>query len=191
MNAQISDSDQVAKFTLWDFAISVYKEDGVSTACLFLQESCDVDVPLLLCSGFLVFKGKSFDATILRNLQNQSRGWQREVVQSLRAVRQNLKLESYPVPTSEKEELRVSVKAAELSAEKIQLSMMETATAPVPSTDVQLNPTNLTAALKMVVTAHCKTAFTPEQLASIELIADAIMAQKVTGIQPDPAFDSQ
>ena len=183
MTVQIADSGEVLKSSLWTFAVSIYQKNGVSAACLFLQESCDVDVPLLLCSGFLVFKEKCFDATILSNLQKLSGSWHQEVVQSLRTVRQKLKSESFPMLTRDSEALRVSVKAAELSAEKIQLNMMEAAAAPVPSSNVQLNLSDLTAALTMVVNAKRKAALTPEHLENIALIANAIFDHKIKGAQ--------
>ena len=175
MTVHIADSDEVLKSSLWNFAVSIYQKNGVSAACLFLQEYCDVDVPLLLCAGFLAVNGKRFDPSILSTLQKQSSSWQRDVVQSLRAVRQKLKSESYPIPISKREALRASVKAAELFAEKIQLNMMEDATAQVTSSDVQPNLPQLTAVLTMVVNAKSKTALTPEHLKNIELIASAIL----------------
>jgi hypothetical protein len=108
-------------------------------------------------------------------LQKQTSPWQRDVVQSLRVVRQKLKSESYPVQIDKAEALRLSVKAAELSAEKMQLNMMEEATAQVPSSDVQPNLSNLTAVLTMVVDAQSKTALTRRHMKNIQLIAGAIL----------------
>ena len=175
MTVNIADNKEVLKSSLWNFAVSIYKKNGVSAACLFLQESCDVDVPLLFCAGFLVVNGKCFDPAILSALQKQTSPWQRDVVQSLRVVRQKLKSESYPVQIDKGEALRLSVKAAELSAEKIQLNMMEDATAQVPPSDIQPSLSNLTAVLTMVVDAQSKTALTPEHMKNIQLIANAIL----------------
>ncbi len=175
MTLNIADNKEVLKSSLWNFAVSIYQENGVSTACLFLQDSCDVDVPLLLCAGFLAVNGKCFDPAILSALQKQTSPWQRDVVQSLRVVRQKLKSEPYPAQIDKVEALRLSVKEAELSAEKIQLNMMEDATAQVPPSDIQPNLSNLTAALTMVVDAQSKTALTPEHRKNIQLIASAIL----------------
>ena len=175
MTGNIADNKEVLKSSLWNFTVSIYQKKGVSAACLFLQDSCDVDVPLLLCAGFLVVKGKCFDPAILSALQKQTSPWQRDVVQSLRVVRQKLKSESYPVQIDEGEALRLSVKAAELSAEKIQLNMMEDATAQVPLSDIQPSLSHLTAVLTMVVDAQSKTALTPAHIKNIQLIASAIL----------------
>ena len=175
MSVNIVDNKEVLKSSLWNFAVSIYQKNGVSAACLFLQESCDLDVPLLFCAGFLVVNGKCFDPAILSALQKQTSPWQRDVVQSLRVVRQKLKSGSYPVQIDKGEALRQSVKAAELSAEKIQLNMMEDATAQVPQSDIQPNLSNLTAVLTMVVDAQSKTALTPEHIKNIQLIANAIL----------------
>ena len=175
MSVNIADNKEVLKSSLWNFAVSIYQINGVSAACLFLQESCDVDVPLLLCAGFLVVNGKCFDPAILSTLQKQTSPWQRDVVRSLRVVRQKLKSESYPVQIDKGEALRLSIKAAELSAEKIQLNMMEDATAQVPPSNIQPNLSNLAAVLTMVVDAQSKTALTPEHMKNIQLIANAIL----------------
>ena len=108
-------------------------------------------------------------------MQKQISPWQRDVVQSLRVVRQKLKSGSYPVQIDKGEALRQSVKTAELSAEKIQLNMMEDATAHVPLSDIQPNLSNLTAVLTMVVDAQSKKALTPEHMKNIQLIANAIL----------------
>ena len=175
MSVNIVNNKEVLQSSLWNFAVSIYQKKGVSAACLFLQESCDVDVPLFFCAGFLVVNGKCFDPSILSTLQKQTSPWQRDVVQSLRVVRQKLKSESYPVQIDEGEALRQSVQAAELSAEKIQLDMMEDATAQVPPSDIQPNLSNLTAILTLVVDAKSKTALTPEHMKNIQLIASAIL----------------
>ena len=175
MSVNIVDNKEVLKSSLWNFAVSIYQKYGVSAACLFLQESCDVDVPLLFCAGFLVVNGKCFDPAILSALQKQTSPWQRDVVQSLRVVRQKLKSGSYPVQIDKGEALRLSVKAAELSAEKIQLNMMEDATVQLPLSDIPPNLSNLTAVLTMVVDAQSKTALTPEHMKNIQLIANAIL----------------
>ena len=52
MSVNIVDNREVLKSSLWNFAVSIYQKNGVSAACLFLQDSCDVDVPLLFCAGF-------------------------------------------------------------------------------------------------------------------------------------------
>ena len=57
MSVNIVDNKEVLKSSLWNFAVSIYQKNGVSAACLFLQDSCDVDVPLLFCAGFLVVNG--------------------------------------------------------------------------------------------------------------------------------------
>ena len=175
MTVNITDNKDVLKSSLWNFAVAIYQKNGVSAACLFLQESCDVDVPLLLCAGFLAINGKCFDSEILSSLQKETSPWQRDVVQSLRVVRQKLKSGSYPVQIDKGEALRLSVKAAELSAEKIQLNMMEDITAHVPPSDIQPNLSILTAVLTMVVDAQSKTALTPEHMKNIQLIANAIL----------------
>ena len=83
MSVNIVDNKEVLKSSLWNFAVSIYQKNGVSAACLFLQESCDVDVPLLFCAGFLVVNGKCFDPAILSALQKQTSPWQRTPIRPL------------------------------------------------------------------------------------------------------------
>ena len=89
-------------------------------------------------------------------------------------VRQKLKSGSYPVQIDKGEALRLSVKAAELSAENSIKYDGGCYGASAPS-DIQPNLSNLTAVLTMVVDAQSKTALTPEHIKNIQLIANAIL----------------
>jgi uncharacterized protein (TIGR02444 family) len=51
--------------------------------------------------------------------------WRNEVIKPLRAVRRRLKSGPHPAPTKETETLRNSVKAVELSSERIELVVLE------------------------------------------------------------------
>jgi uncharacterized protein (TIGR02444 family) len=165
--------------SLWDFAVAVYGRGGVAAACLELQESCHVDVPLFLAVGFAICRGKALDASALSALEQRAGPWRRDVVQALRAIRRRLKTGPHPAPNGASEPLRNAVKAAELAAEKIQLQVMQDFIDALPATRRAPNLADLTAALTMVV-AHANDGPVPDaQAAGVTLIAEAIWAQHV------------
>ena len=110
---------------LWSFALTIYQRDAVAPACLDLQEQCKIDVPLMLCAVFACLQGKDISDEDLTQLHNLASPWQNDIVQSLRRIRTQLKTGPQPAPNAVTEDLRNKVKAAELTAEKIQLEMMQ------------------------------------------------------------------
>ena len=110
---------------LWSFALTIYQRDAVAPACLDLQEQCQIDVPLMLCAVFACFQGKDISDEDLTQLHNLASPWQNDIVQSLRHIRTQLKTGPQPAPNLATEDLRDKIKAAELTAEKIQLEMMQ------------------------------------------------------------------
>ncbi len=72
----------------WDYALSVYKGDGVSAACIALQDKHEIDVNYLLLSLWTAHDGRppltpaEFDA-----LFQVTDGWNREIVCEIRALR--------------------------------------------------------------------------------------------------------
>jgi uncharacterized protein (TIGR02444 family) len=76
----------------WNFSLEIYAAEGVSEACLDLQERrrCDVNVLLFCC--WLGASGRpTLTADRLRSILKASNSWQEEVVRPLRAVRRLLK----------------------------------------------------------------------------------------------------
>ena len=69
---------------LWDFAVRLYAEPGVSDACLALQDRFGVDVPLLLWAAWL---GDGADAAALRAGDRAVGPWRARAVRPLRALR--------------------------------------------------------------------------------------------------------
>ena len=168
---------------LWRFALSVYKIDGVAPACLDLQETASVDVPLLLCAAFTCRQGLHFTPDHFNDLHNLTGRWQEEIVQNLRAIRQRLKSAPKPAPTTATEALRSQVKAAELAAEKIQLAVMQDwvdhlrannlPVNNVPVGDQQPDLQQMSTVLGLVVSASKKAEPDEMQKVHIEIIANA------------------
>lgn len=110
---------------LWRFACSFYSGQGVSPACLVLQNKLGVDVDILLFAIFAqVKRGILLDTDDLRMVDDIIRDWRAEIVQVLRRVRAGLKNGPHPAPSSVTEGLRSRIKAAELEAEQIELAVL-------------------------------------------------------------------
>lgn len=115
------------KSDLWSFAVSLYGKAGVSDACLFLQDESDVDVPVLLFAAWLGHHSVPLSADDLERIVGEVEAWHEEVVLPLRRLRKRLKQGPKPAPGERTEALRTAIKGAELSAERIQLEVLELA----------------------------------------------------------------
>jgi uncharacterized protein (TIGR02444 family) len=105
----------------WAFALELYAEPGISEACLQLQNECGVDVMMLLMTAFAaVRRGIVLLPSDIAAMDAACRDWRERIVRPLRALRTILKSGPAPAPNEQTEKLRSSVKAAELSAERLQ-----------------------------------------------------------------------
>lgn len=77
---------------LWDFAVQLYAQPGVETACLRLQDEHDEDVCLLLCAVWLGWRGVICTPARCQQLREVAADWQHEVVAPLRALRRRWKV---------------------------------------------------------------------------------------------------
>lgn len=110
---------------LWDYAVGLYSEPGVSQSCLDIQEQCGVDVPLLLFGAWMGSQGFVLTATDCLDIDARIRDWRIEVIQALRRVRRRMKSGPPPAPSEKTKRLRSAVKATELDAERIELEVLE------------------------------------------------------------------
>lgn len=112
----------------WDFSVELYGQDGVSAACLELQNEFGFDVNLLL---FCYWHGRChgiIDDQLLQQAIKFSSNWRQSVVQPLRNVRKWMKVNATlfePGQSSQFEVLRERIKEDELAAEKYQQEAME------------------------------------------------------------------
>jgi uncharacterized protein (TIGR02444 family) len=123
----IRESMQEMNIGLWDFALRLYKAPDVADACLALQERNGVDVPVLLFAAWLKQSSIALSPAKTVQIIGLVDEWRDEVVAPLRAIRQRMKTGPKPGPDKHTETLRDAVKAAELSAERIELMELETA----------------------------------------------------------------
>jgi len=95
----------------WNFSLEIYAAEGVSGACLDLQERRGCDVNILLFCCWLGASGRpTLSADRLRAILAEITPWQAEIVKPLREVRRLLK-------DMQSEATRRRVADAELAAE--------------------------------------------------------------------------
>ena len=108
-------SDQFS--SLWNFSLEYYARAGVADACLQLQDTCGVNVNLLLWCIWLERRGVCLDESRLASAQKRIQSWDAHYVIPLRQLRRRMKAE-FGVEDNAIEQLRSQIKSAELLAEK-------------------------------------------------------------------------
>jgi uncharacterized protein (TIGR02444 family) len=76
----------------WDYALQLYRREGVEAACLELQERHGLDVNVVLLCCWLASRGIAADEPVLRRFVESTELWQEAFVRPLRAVRGALKV---------------------------------------------------------------------------------------------------
>lgn len=105
----------------WDFALLVYRRDGVGDACLALQESHGVDVNVLLFCCWLGESGRgALSAKEMAQALALVDPWHQAVVRRLRAVRTGLKGGFGDIDVEFSDPLRGQIMASELDAEHVE-----------------------------------------------------------------------
>lgn len=113
---------------LWPFTLELYQRPGVPDECLVLQDRHGINVNLLL---FCLYVGAVHGAVLpdaeLRQAASAVEDWHDNVVSDLRKARRALKsFATEPSPiVAPAQELRTTVKAAELEAERLEQTMLE------------------------------------------------------------------
>jgi uncharacterized protein (TIGR02444 family) len=77
----------------WDYALALYRQDGVERACLDLQERHGLDVNIVLLCCWLASRGIEAEREWLKAAIAAVGPWHRQVVRPLRAMRRRLKAE--------------------------------------------------------------------------------------------------
>ena len=118
--------------TLWDWALAAYAVEGVSDACLSLQDQDEQNVCLLLWAGWNAATGRRPDEEAIEAACDTARAWETTTLAPLRAVRRTLKLPVPDMDDAAREAVRGRIKAVELEAERRLLLALE-ALSPAPS----------------------------------------------------------
>ncbi len=114
----------------WDYAIEVYRRDGVGQACLDLQGRHGVDVNVLLFCCWLGASGRgALDGGRMARLVKTVEPWHDGVVRGLRAVRTALKGGLDTAPRDLSDALRARIAATEIDSEHVEHFMMVADTA--------------------------------------------------------------
>lgn len=118
----------------WNFSLEAYAGEGVSRACIELQDRHGVDVNVLLFCCWIGASGRGrLQAEELRKLTGRIANWQRDIVVPLRSVRRRLAAgENLPIaPDDAAAALRRRIADAEIEAEHVeQLMLAENYAAP-------------------------------------------------------------
>jgi uncharacterized protein (TIGR02444 family) len=114
----------------WNFSLQLFRKPGVGPACIALQDGLGLDVNLLLFCCWHGRENRVLSEADIRRAIAAAEGWQRDVVQPLRAVRRRLKAGVAPVSAAECEALRRKVNDLELEGERIAQATLEALRAP-------------------------------------------------------------
>ncbi len=116
--------------SFWDFSLQVYSCEGVSVACIGLQDRHILDVNLILLSMWLGHNGHPImDHDALNRALDTSRRWNKDVICGIRAVRLALKDDFSPIVAKDCESLRRSILSLEIEGEHLEhLALASTVT---------------------------------------------------------------
>ncbi len=115
-----------ATHSLWDYAVEVYSRPGMSELCLWFQDHCRVDVPIILYIGWCSARGVHVDHQLLTQVEQTVDVWQRDVVAPLRGLRRELKRDSKGIAQETVSAFREELKSLELEAEHLELNALAT-----------------------------------------------------------------
>jgi len=127
----MSDTAPVEGNPLWEFTLSVYRREGVSQACIGLQDRLGLDVNFLLLALYAGTHGFPLEARQWEQLEALAKPWRENVIHPLRRLRRWLK-EQHSLPAHYVDPIRRAVLAQEIESEGMQQRLMW-ATSPVPS----------------------------------------------------------
>jgi uncharacterized protein (TIGR02444 family) len=116
----------------WRFSLHFYRQDGVSDACIALQDECGVDVNLLLFLLWLAAGRRQLSVADVERLDEAIRGWRDLTIIPIRDARRKLKGIPTLVESLKQEAFRTKIKAVELEAERLQQEALFGLTRTVP-----------------------------------------------------------
>jgi uncharacterized protein (TIGR02444 family) len=118
-------NELAANEACWNFVIKLYAKQGVSQACLVLQDQSGVDVSFLLTTLFYSARRQvGLTAEEIEKLDRHISDWRNETVLPLRNLRRRLKEGNPAVKGHSAGELYRQIKAAELLAEQLEIGAL-------------------------------------------------------------------
>ena len=140
---------------LWDFALAFYAQPQIAETCVHLQDSYKVNVCLLIGLRWLDESGKHLSDAQFADLQTYIQVWTQQVVEPLRSLRRLLKQPVAAYPQDETQaQIRISIKQAELLAEKKLLLEIEAWSQQLSQTQDSLIKSNLDVYLSALDVNH-------------------------------------
>lgn len=110
----------------WDFSLQLYADKAVAEACLALQDSCGLNVNLLLYCCWTGTQGYLLTARDVQHQMQAVQHWQENVLKPLRAIRRRMKAGVQGFPGQRSERLRQAIQQIEIDAEHLeQLQLAE------------------------------------------------------------------
>jgi uncharacterized protein (TIGR02444 family) len=107
------------------FALHIYEDAQVASACLSLQNRYGLDVNVLLFAAYAgAVMACPLSAADAANAQGLVSQWHDDIVLPLRAVRRRLKSGPKPAPSDLTEALRDKIASVEIEAELVELSRL-------------------------------------------------------------------
>ncbi len=108
----------------WTFTLAVYQREGVSPACIALQDRLGLDVNFLLLCLFAGSRGHELSADDFARVEERVAPWRSNVIHPLRAVRRWLR-EQQLLEKAPSDQLRRGVLGYEIESEGVQQRLME------------------------------------------------------------------
>ncbi|MBF9036096.1 TIGR02444 family protein [Rhodobacterales bacterium HKCCE2091] len=119
----------------WDFSLRFYGDPAIQADCLALQDRHGADVNVALCLLWHASRDAALAPASVASLDAAIAPWRAEVVRPLRELRRKLKETALVADAGAQESFRSKLKAVELSAEKLQQSVLETAPVEIAGTE--------------------------------------------------------
>ncbi len=120
----MADKLELPASPFWTFTLSVYQKEGVSPACIALQDRLGLDVNFLLLCLYAGTRGHELTAGDFARLEARAAPWRQNVIHPLRAVRRWLK-EQQLLEKPPSDQLRRAVLGYEIESEGVQQRLME------------------------------------------------------------------
>jgi uncharacterized protein (TIGR02444 family) len=112
----------------WTFTLAVYQREGISPACIALQDRLGLDVNFLLLCLYAGSRGCRLDAHDFARVEERVAPWRKNVIHPLRGVRRWLK-EQQLLEKAASDQLRRGVLGHEIESEGVQQRLMESVVA--------------------------------------------------------------
>ncbi len=115
----------------WDWAVEVHGRPGVDEALITLQDYHGQCVGYLLWAAWAAAEGRALPPELLMQGAALAKHWEGAATMPLRAARRHLKGPAPPIPDEARLALRVEVRKAEFTAERLLMDTLESL-APAP-----------------------------------------------------------